>query len=1476
MMHSPDHGNDSTHHAMTYVACLATALCFNLMLLANTQSTRGQAMKIAYLIPADQSPATNVSPAVDRLINAAQEVYRRQMAQTAQYLPFETDIDGVTPLVQTIPCTYNTAWILGDNDFIRYERLVIALTDCGNPQTGENWLVLAELGEPAYTGVLMIDGEMPVGLTLPQLPAQADCLSHHVVMDDTDAAITYTGGWFAQTGWAGRAAGTLHESSELGAEILFNFKGIAIDLIAEKQAWGGTADVYIDGALEGTIDFQAASPQFLQNVFSLTGLSDSVHQVRIINTAANQWIYLDAVRYTVSHVMVDDAHPAVTYTGSGWNPRSNILGRIDGTTHETSIDQDAFEFSFKGTAVELISEKQTWGGTADVYIDDILVSTVDFASADPDQLQQVIFSADNLDCDTHTIKLIKTGGGWVYLDAVRYCPCDTIDPDLPPTDLGAVAASSEQINLNWTDNSSSETAFSIERKTTGDFDEIATVATDVTAYTDTGLIMETTYTYRVRALLTTGYTDYSNEAFDTTPGPQPPIAPTLEITEVGGGQIALVWVDNSGGQAQGYLLTRKINDGDYATHAAFASSITDYVDAPLEPENTYCYRIKAYNNIGASDPSNEGCGTTPAAYLPADPADLNATQTRPNQIQLNWTDSSDNETGFIVERQVDGGAFNTLAYTGANIARYTDRNLPEGTYTYRLLAYNNLGQSGYSNEDTVSLSPSAPQPPVLSVDQVAGSQIALSWTAETGNVEGFLIDRKIGEGNYDFFAAFGSLVRDYLDSGLAASTTYTYRIRAYNAYGTSDPSNQAAGTTEGPEIPNAPTNLTAGQMLPNQIRLTWTDNADNEAGFLIERSDAGGPFNGLAVVGPNFTRYTNSNLATGLYIYRVKAFNVAGHSDYSNEAIISIGIPEDPPVTQLTAGDAQIIQTTTPVVVDGNVEATWNDANSYPLDHFVIGTSDTAATWKALWDNDYLYLLVEITDADLYRDGNSGGDLDWWWEDDAIEVFFDADNSKELTFDAVNDLQYGFCWNDTSLFVGQNSVNITTGVAHNVSDASGGFLLELALPWVTLSGGPSQPLQTPSVGKIIGLDVHVDDDDNGGNRESQMAWICPDETAWVNPSLWGEAELVGPVTVDPLVIDQVLGGQIDLSWYDVTTQADGFILQRKVGSGNYAFHASMTSAIDSYQDAGLEPETTYCYRVLTYQGGTITSESNDACATTPAASAVPAPTDLDAVKVRINQIELNWTDNAGNEYGSKIERSDNGGGFAAVATVAANVTNYSDKNLAIGTYTYRVLAYNGIGESDYTNEDTVTLEPTPPDAPVLSIDLITDGQINLGWTIIPGSTDGFLLERKTATGDFVQIAALGSLLRTYQDAGLAPSTDYCYRIRGYNAYGASPYSNEACGTTDIGDVPDAPTELVATQSLANQIRLTWTDNAGNEQGFEIERDAGSGFQTIAIVAANFARYTDRNLAPGTYNYRVRAYNSVGTSDYSNEDEETLP
>jgi chitodextrinase len=178
-----------------------------------------------------------------------------------------------------------------------------------------------------------------------------------------------------------------------------------------------------------------------------------------------------------------------------------------------------------------------------------------------------------------------------------------------PNGLDATPQSGSRINLSWTDLSSNESRFEIERKAGpgGAYSRIANIAADETSYSDTGLSEKTTYYYQVRAINSAGNSGYSNEADAITflAGPS-----KLSAVDASTSKINLSWADNSSYES-GFKIERKIGTGaTYSQIADIAADQTSYSDTGLNEATTYYYRVHAYDTDEVSDYSNEASATT--------------------------------------------------------------------------------------------------------------------------------------------------------------------------------------------------------------------------------------------------------------------------------------------------------------------------------------------------------------------------------------------------------------------------------------------------------------------------------------------------------------------------------------------------------------------------------------------------------------------------------------------------------------------------------------------------------------------------------------------------------------------------------------------------------------------------------------------------------------------------------------------------
>jgi galactose oxidase-like protein/fibronectin type III domain protein len=316
--------------------------------------------------------------------------------------------------------------------------------------------------------------------------------------------------------------------------------------------------------------------------------------------------------------------------------------------------------------------------------------------------------------------------------------------------------------------------------------------------------------------------------------------------------------------------------------------------------------------------------------------------------------------------------------------------------------------------------------------------------------------------------------------------------------------------------------------------------------------------------------------------------------------------------------------------------------------------------------------------------------------------------------------------------------------------------------------------------------------------------------------------------------------------------------------------------INAPSNANLTPPGYYMLFILDDSG--VPSEAK-MVRVDPALPTLPsAPADLAASGVSASQINLAWTDVSSNEDGFRVERCTGTGctDFAQVAQVGTGATAYNSSGLAASTtYTYRVRAFNAAGDSAYSNiaQATTQAAPTVPAAPTnLIATTLSSSQIRLTWTDASTNESGFKIERCKGGGciTFVQIAQVGAGVTTYTNTGLSSGSKYRYRVRAFNSVGHSSYSSTAQATTS--GAPAAPSNLAARLTAPREITLTWTDNS-NESGFRIFSCRGTTCTPatqIAQVGANVTTYRHPNrLANTTYRYRVNAFNSSGTSSYSN-------
>ncbi|QTR50333.1 fibronectin type III domain-containing protein [Candidatus Thiothrix anitrata] len=562
---------------------------------------------------------------------------------------------------------------------------------------------------------------------------------------------------------------------------------------------------------------------------------------------------------------------------------------------------------------------------------------------------------------------ISSDGSIYVVDAENYrIQLFAYSPDAP-TDLNATSIQSSQVALEWGSNSGSLASFELERCGNvgcNDFSKIANISTGITNYVDTVVQPNTAYSYRVRVVrrgLYSGYTDALSVVTLFTP-----VTPSdLSVSTLSGTRINISWTDNSDDET-GFELERCSGNGcsGFAKVAEVTANETSYIEAGLQSGTEYSYRIRAVRSVDVSAYSD--IASTSTLVLPVAPSALVAAANSTTKMNLSWTDSSDDETGFELERCSGGGCsdFSKLADVAADASSYADSSLQANTlYRYRIRAVRGEDVSAYSDiaESSTLALPVAPS--ALSAAVNGSTKMNLSWTDNSSDETGFEIWRCVGSGCTSFtkLTTVAANLSSYTNTGLTASTVYRYQVRAIRDQDTSGYSNIVTGTTL--PLLSIPSNVTGTVLSSTSLRLTWVDGNSTETGYEVWRCVGSSctTFTKLTTLAANATTYTNTGLAASTaYRYKVRAVRGSERSGYSGIATATTLPPLKTPSN-----------VTGTVLTSTSLRLTWVDGNSTETGYEVwrcVGSSCTTFTkLTTLAANATTYTNTGLAASTAYR-----------------------------------------------------------------------------------------------------------------------------------------------------------------------------------------------------------------------------------------------------------------------------------------------------------------------------------------------------------------------------------------------------------------------------------------------------------------------------------------------------------------------------
>jgi subtilisin-like proprotein convertase family protein len=857
-------------------------------------------------------------------------------------------------------------------------------------------------------------------------------------------------------------------------------------------------------------------------------------------------------------------------------------------------------------------------------------------------------------CPSGGYKLFAAANGlqgqW-YLNKSSYSSADCVPsnasglsmalPPAAPGNLSAQALSGEFVHLSWTDNSSVESGFEIERsREGGSFVKIAEVTPGATAYDDTGVLPETQYSYRVRAVSIYGPSEYSNVATVTTPPPPPPAAPS-DLSAVFASPytaVFLSWRDNSSSEL-GFRIEKSVNGAPFFQLAQVGADTTEFIDSSVSYGNTYSYRVRAFNSGGSSGSSNVATvGTAPVA-----PSALSVSVLGSHRVDLSWVDNAANETTYTVERD-SGGGYAALAVLPANSSSYTDSTAPANAVSkYRVMVSNGFGFA-YSPE----VSATTPPYGQLQVEVVNGSWGAVDvFDAATGA----LVARQCcsPDGIYRFdLPATTCPVIGYKVHATPGSSDFLpqWYSNASDFSGASCVNAPASiSMTLRPYYPPPPTELTGYAVDPWSVQISWTHDSPEETGFSIERSAEGGPFAEVATVPADQTTWTDDGLRPSVvYTYRVRAFNERGYSGYSNE--VSIRTP-DGPLLEIAGFEVEDLGDH-----DGGLSSGEQGRITVAVRN--VGTAPAPSPVVRLMSRDFAWTVSEV----VFPDVDVGAVL--------TSTSYAGTYIAPCMGDALVDITASFSGRDFFLGTRPGTVNYREV---SVSIPS----VDVPVPFSLAGEYSSRLVLADYYGmRLIDLDV--------------TATILHASTKWLTVGLEDpsgrrvtlfdrrEGSNIGPTIFDDEASEPISAGASPFIGTFRPEQALATLDGASV-TGNWRLwaknHLSYSGQISSW---GMIAVMRGC-RPL-------------------------GPVGLSAVATSHRRVELSWTDRADNEAGFVIERAEGEGSFTYLATVGPDVTSFVDQSVSPGTsYRYRVIATNGAGTSSTAAATSITT----PNGPVLSL-----------------------------------------------------------------------------------------------------------------------------------------------------------------------------
>ncbi|XP_032998055.1 tenascin-X isoform X12 [Lacerta agilis] len=818
--------------------------------------------------------------------------------------------------------------------------------------------------------------------------------------------------------------------------------------------------------------------------------------------------------------------------------------------------------------------------------------------------------------------------------------------------------------------------------------------------------------------------------------------------------------------------------------------------------------------------------------------DATVSEVTPDSLLLSWNIQEGSFDSFLIQYKDAAGKLQVLPVDGTMRSLHLYNLVPSQRYKFNIFGVSGSKRLGPVSTDAVT----APEPATseetqprlgdLSVSKTTSDSVSLSWSVPAGNFDSFLVQYKDREGKPQVLPLNGDS-RNVTVPNLAPS--HRYKFNLYGIYGHKRLGPISTDAVTGTQ-PGALTQLKFGELsardiTPESVLLSWTVETGNFDSFIIQYRDADGNPHALPVDGG--LRSLRLHDLVPSHKYRFNLYGVSGRKrlgPISTEATTAVSEQPAPPKPTLGELSASDITSTT-------VRLSWS-VRSGDFDSFIIQYRDAEGKAQALpVDRDSRDVIVSgLVPSRKYKFN-----------------LFGISGRKRLGPISTEAATAPIVKTEVQPTLGDLSISEVT------QDS-------VRLSW-TISAGKFDSFliqYKDADGKLQAVPVDAD------SRTVVIKDLTTSHRYKFNLYGISGRKWHGPISIDAvtafpeaneraflenLVVSEVTPTTLQLTWEVPKGEFDFFLVQRKNSVPDSEMGPTPTKKINVTGDdrsvmfRGLSPNTEYSLTVYGIQDGSEAASINTVATTS--GTELDSPRDLLFSDIHETSVVANWRSPSSRVDGYKVSFQPSDGGEPRSISVDGSKLRTTIEGLTPGaSYEVTVMSVRGFEES----EPLVGYVTTVPDGPsnLRAID-VTDSSAVLTWQPAVAQMNNYIVTYGPAGGARASESVPGNRAEL-QLSGLHLDTEY--RASVYGEKGGNR-SSPASATFTTG--PDGPRDLQASEISPRSARLTWLPPRAPPGGYLLTYETPSGRSKEITVDASVTSYELQDLIPSSlYQVQVQA------------------